>query len=129
MENGSLDPLSLDIEYSSLCYTVGPCCLAILYIIACICQDPIPNPSLFRLSYPLATTALFLHPASGLLAPSPNMLMILYLSLPGAGSLTHSPHSGCALNEGFQAQVPAFIRSTTSGEERNQWSCQRTTVL
>ena len=22
-----------DIEYSSLCYTVGPCCLSILYII------------------------------------------------------------------------------------------------
>ena len=26
-----------DIEYSSLCQTVGPCCLSILYIIACIC--------------------------------------------------------------------------------------------
>ena len=26
-----------DIEYSSLCYTVGPCCLPILYIVACIC--------------------------------------------------------------------------------------------
>ena len=25
--------LSQDIEYSSLCYTVGPCCLSILYII------------------------------------------------------------------------------------------------
>ena len=22
-----------DIEYSSLCYTVGPCCLSILYIV------------------------------------------------------------------------------------------------
>ena len=29
--------LSQDIEYSSLCYTVEPCCLPILYIIACIC--------------------------------------------------------------------------------------------
>ena len=29
--------LSQDIEYSSLCYTVGPCCLSILYIIVCIC--------------------------------------------------------------------------------------------
>ena len=28
--------LSQDIEYNSLCYTVGPC-LSILYIIACIC--------------------------------------------------------------------------------------------
>ena len=26
-----------DIEYSSLGYTVGPCCLSILYIIVCIC--------------------------------------------------------------------------------------------
>ena len=26
-----------DIKYSSLCYTVGPCCLSVLYIIVCIC--------------------------------------------------------------------------------------------
>ena len=26
-----------DIEYSSLCYAVGPCCLSILYTIVCIC--------------------------------------------------------------------------------------------
>ena len=26
-----------DIEYSSLCYTVGPCYLYILYIVVCIC--------------------------------------------------------------------------------------------
>ena len=26
-----------DIEYSALCYTVGPGCLSILYIIVCIC--------------------------------------------------------------------------------------------
>ena len=26
-----------DIEYISLCYTVGPCCLPILYIIVYIC--------------------------------------------------------------------------------------------
>ena len=25
-----------DIEYSSLCYTVGPCCLSILHVIVCI---------------------------------------------------------------------------------------------
>ena len=29
--------LSQDIEYSSLCCTVGPCCLSILCIIVCIC--------------------------------------------------------------------------------------------
>ena len=28
--------LSQDTEYSSLCYTVGPCCSSILYIIVCI---------------------------------------------------------------------------------------------
>ena len=26
-----------DTEYSSLCYTVGPCCLFILYIVVCMC--------------------------------------------------------------------------------------------
>ena len=31
------DGLSQDIEYSSLCYKVGPCCLSILYVIVCIC--------------------------------------------------------------------------------------------
>ena len=35
-----------DIEYSSLCYTVGPCCLPTLYIIVCICSFQIPNLSL-----------------------------------------------------------------------------------
>ena len=29
--------LSQNTEYSSLCHTIGPCCLPILYIIACIC--------------------------------------------------------------------------------------------
>ena len=29
--------LSQGIEYSSLFYTVGPCCLSVLYIVACIC--------------------------------------------------------------------------------------------
>ena len=29
--------LSQDIEYSSLCYTVGPCCLPILCVTVCIC--------------------------------------------------------------------------------------------
>ena len=29
--------LPQDIEYCSLCYTVGLCCLSILYIIVCIC--------------------------------------------------------------------------------------------
>ena len=25
------------IKYSYLCYTVGPCCLSVLYIVVCIC--------------------------------------------------------------------------------------------
>ena len=29
--------LSQSIEYSFLCYTVGPCCFSILYIIVSIC--------------------------------------------------------------------------------------------
>ena len=29
--------LSQDIEYSSLCYTAGPCCLSSLYILVCVC--------------------------------------------------------------------------------------------
>ena len=27
------------VEYSSLCYTVVPCCVSILHIIVCICQS------------------------------------------------------------------------------------------
>ena len=38
--------LSQDIEYSSPCYTIGPCCLSVLYKILCICQSQTPNPSL-----------------------------------------------------------------------------------
>ena len=42
--------LSQDIEYSSLCYTAGPCCLSILYIIVYIQADVllthhVTNPS------------------------------------------------------------------------------------
>ena len=35
-----------DIEYSSLCYTVGPSSLSILYIVVCIYQPQTPNLSL-----------------------------------------------------------------------------------
>ena len=42
--------LSQDIEYSSLCWTVGHCCLSILYIIVCILlisnSQSIPPPPL-----------------------------------------------------------------------------------
>ena len=41
-----------DIEYSSLCYIVGPCCLSILHLVACMCRcyshfapaAPVPAP-------------------------------------------------------------------------------------
>ena len=46
--------LSQDIEYSSLCSTVGPCCWSSLYILVCICSPSLPiHPS------PLATKSLF----------------------------------------------------------------------
>ena len=38
--------LSQDIKCDSLCYTVGPCCLSILYIIVCIGQPQTPTPLL-----------------------------------------------------------------------------------
>ena len=47
-----------DIECSSLCYMVGPCCLLLLYKIACIVSQTL-NPSLSHLLFPLATTSLF----------------------------------------------------------------------
>ena len=37
--------LLLDIEYSSLCYTVGPC-LSVLYVVVCMCYSQTPNLSL-----------------------------------------------------------------------------------
>ena len=45
-------------EYSSLCYTISPCCTSILYIIVCICWSQVPNLSLLYLS-PLVTLSLF----------------------------------------------------------------------
>ena len=50
--------LSQDIEHRSLCYTVVPCCLSILYILVCICLSQTPNPS-FPYPLPLGTTSLF----------------------------------------------------------------------
>ena len=35
-----------NIQYSSLCYTVSPCCLSILYVVLCMCYSQIPNLSL-----------------------------------------------------------------------------------
>ena len=41
----STGKLSKDIEYSALCYTVGSCCLSILYIIMYTFYSQIPNLS------------------------------------------------------------------------------------
>ena len=46
------------IGYSSLCYTVGPCCLSILNVIVCIYQPQIPSPYLSFTPSPLATISL-----------------------------------------------------------------------
>ena len=35
-----------DIKCISLCYTVGPCWLSILYIVVCTCQSQTPQLSL-----------------------------------------------------------------------------------
>ena len=51
-----------DIEYSSLCYTLGPCCLT-LNVIVCISQPQAPSPSL-SLPAPLAATSQFSVSAS-----------------------------------------------------------------
>ena len=37
--------LSQDIDDSSLCYTVGPCCLSLLNVIVCIYQPKTPRTS------------------------------------------------------------------------------------
>ena len=47
------------IEYSSLWYTVGPCCLSILYIIVCVCLSQAPNLSLPHPLSTLVTISLF----------------------------------------------------------------------
>ena len=52
------DSLSQDIDDSSLCSTVGPCCLSILYIIICICSSQTLTPTLSHPHF-LATTSLF----------------------------------------------------------------------
>ena len=49
-----------DIEYSSLCCTVGPCCVSILYIVVCICQSPAPNLFPPHPYSPLVTISYFL---------------------------------------------------------------------
>ena len=51
--------LSQDVEYSSLCFTVGPCCLSVLYILVYICQSQTSNTSLFHLPFSFATTSIF----------------------------------------------------------------------
>ena len=45
------DGLSQDIEYNSLCSTVGPCGLSILCIRVCIFSSQTPSPSLPHLSH------------------------------------------------------------------------------
>ena len=44
----TLSPCKLlqNTEYSSLCYTIGPCCLSILCIVVSVCYSQIPNLSL-----------------------------------------------------------------------------------
>ena len=46
-------------EYSSLYYTVGPCCLSILHTVVCIYESQTPNLSLPSPFPPLITICLF----------------------------------------------------------------------
>ena len=48
--------LPQDTGYSSLCYTVGPCCLSVLNVIVWIYQPQTPSPSLSHPFSPLATS-------------------------------------------------------------------------
>ena len=59
--------LSEDIEYSSLCCTVGAYCLSILCIIVCICSSQTPHPSLSRPPHPLGNHKSVLCVFTGLL--------------------------------------------------------------
>ena len=49
---------SENIEYNSLCSTLGPCFLCILYVIVCICLSQTSNPSLPYSPSLLATSSL-----------------------------------------------------------------------
>ena len=53
--------LSWNMEYSSLRYTAGPCCLSILRLRVCICWPQPPNLSLPHPTSPLATKVCFLY--------------------------------------------------------------------
>ena len=57
-----LSPFKLlqNIEYSFLCYTVGPCWLSVLYIVVCTCKSQTPNLSLPSL-FPLVVMNLFFN--------------------------------------------------------------------
>ena len=44
-----------NIEYSSLCATVGPCWLSILYIVGVVCYSQTPNLSLFPQPFPFSS--------------------------------------------------------------------------
>ena len=54
------------IGYSSLCYTLGPCCLPILNVIVYIYQIQTPSPSLSLPRTTLATASLFSMPVESL---------------------------------------------------------------
>ena len=56
-----------DIEYSSLCYTVGPCWLSVLYIVVCAAAQAPPSMGFSRQVY-----------WSGLPFPSP-IFTLLYI--------------------------------------------------
>ena len=73
--------LPQETGYSSLCYTVGPCCLSVLNVIVWIYQPQAPSPSLSHPFSPLATSLVSMGEHScGLITTPP--------FLPLRGSLT-----------------------------------------
>ena len=79
-----------DIEYSSLCYTVGPRWLSILYVVVCICQSQPPNlPLPLPPHFPCLQLLCFSATLSGL-----NLWLLLPLRSSSSGSPPLPHHLG-----------------------------------
>ena len=89
--------LSLATEYSSLSYTLGPCCLSILNVIVCIYQPQTPSPSLPVCSWskaPSQGSSHLLGVGGHCLCPKP------------LGGVYYNAHSHCKEGPGAQGVGP-----------------------
>ena len=78
-----------DIKDSSLCYTVGSCCLSILYVIVCIYQPQTPSPSL---SPPPSLRPSPLAPPSLIATRHTHLVSTCYVQGTGPGALFTPSH-------------------------------------